>query len=374
MEPVKLRIDRATFGDTIINVARTIPARPAIPILGGIHLAATETGLTVSAYDYEASTQVHTNAEVGDPGEAVVSGRLLAGIVKALPKKPVDVALDGSHLAITCGASRFTLPTMPVEDYPQIPRAPKSVGTVDVDTFAEAVAEVGGAAGKDDSLPMLTGIRVEIAGDTMTLAATDRFRLAVRTIPWQPDGDQSAAILAPAKTLTDTAKALTGDRVELSLDDNLLGVVSTGRRSTTRLLDSEYPKFRQLINHEHKTVVSFDVAPLAQAVKRVAVCAQRGVAVLLAITEGGITLSAGGDLGNAEEHVDATLTGAAITIQFNPTYLLDGLAALKGKRAHLGFTSPTRPGLLWAASDDEEDPDSDAADFVYLVMPVRIPQ
>lgn len=388
---IKFRVAREDFADSVAWVARSLPSRPPVPVLGGVLLATSEDGLTVSGFDYEVSAQMRISAEVAGHGEVLVSGRLLADITKSLPGKPVDVTVDGTRVLIACGSAKFSLPTMPVEDYPQLPELPGKTGSLSVDAFSEAVGQVAVAAGKDDTLPMLTGIRVEIEGDKVVLAATDRFRLAVRHVDWEPaKADVKAAVLIPAKTLSESAKTLVGpldSRVELSLGggstvgaEGLLGIVTSGRRTTTRLLDAEFPKFRQLLPKEHTSMATLDVAPLIEAIKRVALVADRGAQVRLEFSDEGLLLSAGGeDAGRAEEALEAEFRGTALTIAFNPGYLIDGLGSLHSDRVSFGFTTPSRPAVLRPASDDE--PESAASgsftapesDYTYLLMPVRLP-
>lgn len=388
MESMKFRVAREDFAESVAWVARSLPSRPPVPVLGGVLLVANEDGLTVSGFDYEVSAQMRVAAEVAGPGEVLVSGRLLADITKALPNKPVDVSVDGTRVLISCGSAKFSLPTMPVEDYPQLPEVPQQTGELGVDVFAEAVSQVAVAAGRDDTLPMLTGIRVEIDGANVVLAATDRFRLAVRHIEWKPEqSDIETAVLIPAKTLSEAAKTLGASDapVQLSLgtgagSDGLLGIVNAGRRTTTRLLDAEFPKFRQLLPKEHTSIATLSVSALAEAIKRVALVAERGAQVRLEFSTEGLLLSAGGDdAGRAEEWLEADFRGEPLTIAFNPGYLIDGLAALHSDRVTFGFTTPSRPAVLLPVSP--EDPEvlesgSFAAldsPYTYLLMPVRLP-
>ena len=228
---MKFRVERDVLADAAAWVARSLPARPPVPVLGGVLLEATSgpsgDRLTVSGFDYETSARVELDATIGDPGRVLVSGRLLADITNALPAKPVDVVVDGARATISCGNSRFSLPTMPVEDYPQLPAMPQVAGIVPGDVLAQAVQQVAVAAGRDDTLPMLTGIRLEIDGPRLTLAATDRFRLAVRELEWSPeDAGLTTSVLIPARTLADVAKTLAGaGPVELALSagDGMLG-------------------------------------------------------------------------------------------------------------------------------------------------------
>jgi len=198
---LKFRAVREDFADAVAWVARNLPSRPTVPVLAGVLLTATDSGLTISGFDYEVSAEVQVAAEIASAGSVLVSGRLLAEITRALPAKPVDIAVDGTRVSLTCGSARFSLPTMPVEDYPALPTLPEETGVVPTDLFAEAIGQVAVAAGRDDTLPMLTGIRVEISGETVVLAATDRFRLAVRELTGSTRSpDLEAAVLVPAKT------------------------------------------------------------------------------------------------------------------------------------------------------------------------------
>jgi DNA polymerase-3 subunit beta len=385
---MKFRVAREDFAESVAWVARSLPSRPPVPVLGGVLLVADEDGLTVSGFDYEVSAQVRVAAEVAGPGQVLVSGRLLADITKALSNKPVDVSVDGTRVLITCGSAKFSLPTMPVEDYPQLPEVPQQTGELSVDVFAEAVGQVAVAAGRDDTLPMLTGIRVEIEGSKVVLAATDRFRLAVRHIEWQPArADIETSVLIPARTLSEAAKTLgpSDAPVQLSLgtgagSDGLLGIVNAGRRTTARLLDAEFPKFRQLLPKEHTSIATLAVAALTEAIKRVALVAERGAQVRLEFSADGLLLSAGGDdAGRAEEWLEADFRGESLTIAFNPGYLIDGLSALHSDRVTFGFTTPSRPAVLLPASDEEPEVlDSGtfaalSSPYIYLLMPVRLP-
>ncbi|GAA4484929.1 DNA polymerase III subunit beta [Rhodococcus olei] len=388
---MKFRVAREDFADSVAWVARSLPSRPPVPVLGGVLISADEQGLTISGFDYEVSAQVRISAEVSDPGQALVSGKLLADITRSLPAKPVDLIVDGARVLITCGSAKFSLPTMPVEDYPQLPELPQQTGSLPVDVFSEAISQVAVAAGKDDTLPMLTGIRVEIEGTNVVLAATDRFRLAVRQIEWTPTNpDTSAAVLIPAKTLSEVAKSLGGGSnspVELAFGagssvgtEGLLGIVGEGRRTTTRLLDAEFPKFRQLLPPEHTAVATVEVTPLVEAIKRVALVAERGAQVRMQFTEDGLLLAAGGeDAGRAEEALEAQFQGEPLTIAFNPAYLAEGLSSLHSDRVTFGFTTPSRPAVLRPAAEEEPQPSESGtfpapdSDYTYLLMPVRLP-
>src|SRR5690606_38297232 len=244
--------------------------------------------LTLSAFDYEISATVTVEADVSEAGEVLVLGRLLADISRNLPSKPVEFSTDGNKVQLVCGSSRFSLIQMPVGDYPSLPTSSESSGTVPGDVFTNAVAQVSVAADRGDTLPILTGVRVEIEGDTMTLLATDRYRLAMRELTWRPNSsDISYVGLIPARTLSETARALgAAGSVDLALGssgstDGLIGFEAGSRRTTSRLLDGEYPKVTSIFPTSSDTEAVVTTAELVEAVKRVALVAERNTPVRL---------------------------------------------------------------------------------------------
>jgi len=378
---VKFRVERDVLADAVAWAARSLPVRPSVPVLAGLLIETSEDGLVLSTFDYETSARATVPADVSDEGRALVSGRLLADICRSLPNKPVEMAIDGAKVSLVCGSARFSLQTMPVDEYPALPDMPAATGTVNSEVFAAAVSQAVTAAGRDDMLPVLTGVRIEIEGDRISLLATDRFRLSHRELTWEPGAtDASVAALVPAKVLADTAKSLTaGSRVTIALatsgaGEGLIGFEGTAgggvRRTTTRLLDGEFPKVRTLFPNEHVTIARVDKASLIESVKRVSLVAERNTAVQLAFSEGVLTLDAGsGDEAQASESIEASVTGDDITTGFNPQFLLDGLTAIEAPIVELAFTQASKPAVM--AGSDSLDGAADAA-FRYLLMPRRL--
>jgi DNA polymerase-3 subunit beta len=374
---VKFRVERDVLADAVAWAARSLPVRPSVPVLAGLLIDAGDEGLVLSTFDYETSARATLAAEVSDEGRALVSGRLLADICRSLPAKPVEMVLEGARVSLTCGSARFSLQTMPVEDYPTLPQMPTATGSV---LFAHAVSQAVTAAGRDDMLPVLTGVRIEIDGSTISLLATDRFRLSQRELAWEPrTPDESVAALVPAKVLADTAKSLTsGAEVTIALaaggsGEGIIGFEGAApggvRRTTTRLLDGEFPKVRSLFPTEHLTVARVDKAALVESVKRVSLVAERNTAVQLAFADGVLTLDAGsGDEAQASESIEADVTGEELTTGFNPQFLLDGLTAIDEATVELAFTQASKPVVMSGAVEDG------AADpgFRYLLMPRRL--
>jgi DNA polymerase-3 subunit beta len=374
---MKFRVERDALADAVAWTAKSLPSRPSVPVLAGVLLRVHDGRLQVSGFDYEVSSQVTVEVQADADGAALVSGRLLAEITKALPAKPVDVAAVGTHVEITCGSARFTLPTMPVEDYPTLPEMPEMAGTVDAKTFADAVAQVAIAAGRDDTLPMLTGVRVELEGDKLTLLATDRYRLAVREMEWRPDSPEvSLAALVPARTLNDTAKTLgpLGGSVTVALSrggvgEGMIGFAGGTRRTTSRLLDGDFPKVRALLPETHNAQARVAVSALQEVVRRVGLVAERSTPVRLSFSADGLVVEASGsEDARASEAMDCTYDGEPMTIAFNHQYLLDGLAALSAPTAVMSFTDPKKPAVMSPAKDDGDI----VPGYWYLIMPVRI--
>ena len=382
---MKFRVERDVLADAVAWAARSLPVRPSAPVLAGLLIETRSDdggdGLILSTFDYETSARATVPAAVVEEGRALVSGRLLADICRSLPNKPVEMAVEGAKVSLTCGSARFSLQTMPVDEYPSLPDMPRATGTVRSDAFAHAVAQAVTAAGRDDMLPVLTGVRIEIDGADIALLATDRFRLSLRELVWDPAStDVTAAALVPAKVLADTAKSLTsGTEVTIALagtgaGEGIIGFEGSAgggvRRTTTRLLDGEFPKVRTLFPSEQGTLARVDRVTLVEAVKRVSLVAERNTAVQLSFADGSLTLDAGsGDEALATEQIDASIKGEDITTGFNPQFLLDGLTAIEAPVVELAFTAASKPAVM--AGVDSLDGEADLS-FRYLLMPRRL--
>ncbi len=339
-------------------------------------------------------------AQVSDEGTALVSGRLLAEIARSLPNKPVDIVSDDSRMELTCGSARFTLQALPVADYPSLPSMPDSTGTIPSDQLAQAVAQVVVAAGRDELLPVFTGIRIEIEGDTLSLLATDRYRMALKELSWNPGStNASATALVPARVLSDTAKSMTaGEEVTVSLSggpgsgagDGIIGFVGRGpagvRQTTTRLLDGEFPKVRHIMNTQAALNVRTSTSELIAAARRVALVAERNTSLRMSIGDGSITLEAAtGDQAQASEAIEASVepvdgagnatssTGDAPPMEaagFNPSYLLDALGVLDTPYVNFAFTAPGKPCLLTGLAEIDGEP---VGDYRHVIMLMRLP-
>jgi DNA polymerase-3 subunit beta len=426
---MKFRIERDALAEAVAWVARALPARPVVPVLSGMLIEAGD-GLALSCFDYDVSARFETKAEVAEPGTALVPGRLLAEITRSLAGGQAEFEADPDSVGLSCGSAEFTLVKLPAEEYPSLPQLPPPAGTVDGADLLAAVSQVASSASRDDTLPMLTGVFAEIDGETITLVATDRYRLAVRRLTWTParPGLQATALI-PARALAEAARAMTGGgQVAIALrdpdgrgaggtpgpqgGDGMIGFEHAGRQLTTRLLGGEFLKYSSRFPAEFGSQAEVTPGPLIEAVRRVSLVAERGSPVRLAFGDDEVVIEAGSQgQARAVERVPAVFAGDERVIAFSPHYLLDGLTAAAvswagpgrsagdpaqhaeadgaaaeqagsrpaAGRIRLQFTSAVRPAVItWvpgAGPDAADVPGSDsgAPDFRYLVVPLRMP-
>ncbi|MEU0949945.1 DNA polymerase III subunit beta [Streptomyces canus] len=372
---MKLIVEHSALAAAIGYASRGLPARPPVPVLAGLRLDASNSQLRVSGFNYEVSADTSVAATVTKKGRALVSGRLLSDIV-AKVHGDVHLELTGPRMVLLAGAARFTLPTLPLGEYPALPEPGSPSGTLAGPAFAEAVAQVACAVGKDDTLPVLTGIQLrhDQKDGTLTLAATDRYRFAVRTVPWKnSDLAADCTALAPGKALLDAAKTAAADTtIDLTLAgvagaDSLFTVRGEHSTTTLRALDGDLPKFKDLFPSEFNHTATVEITALKAAVQRVALVASKESPVRLTFTaDNTLRLDAGtSDEAQAVDTVDTTLEGGEISVAFNPGFLLDGLNALTADSVDFNFVSSTKPALLRGHDTDDQA-------LRYLLMPVRL--
>ena len=385
---MKIRLERDVLAEAVQWAARSLPLRPSVPILAGLLVQADADGVTFSSFDYETSAQIHVTAAVADEGQALVSGRLLADISRSLPPKPVDITSDDTKVELICGSARFTLQTLPVADYPSLPAMPEATGTVPSAAFAQAVAQVVVAAGRDELLPVFTGVRVEIDDDTISLLATDRYRMALKELTWNPSRPQSSATaLVPARVLSETSRSMTaGEEIMLSLSDGgagdgIIGFDGRGpagqRQTTTRLLDGEFPKVRHIMDTAALMNVRMGTTEVIAAAKRVALVAERNTSLRMLMGDGFVTLEAAtGDQAQASESIEAIIDQpgggdqVVTAAGFNPSYLLDGLGAFDTPYVNFAFTAPSKPCQLTGLATLDGNP---LTDYRHVIMLMRLP-
>lgn len=359
------------------SLAPALQAKPSMPILRGMLITVEGDRALFDATDQTTTITTSRPCEGTEDGRVLVAGRLLSSIVNSLPEKPVTLTVDGSNLTIVAGRSHFQLPTMTLDDYPVLPDAPEVVVEVSGHDLSTAVHAAGSAAGRDDTLPMLTGIKMEAYDGGLTLAATDRFRLAVRTIDW--DG-ADFDLLAPARALLDAVKQVSAQPAQILTDGSRFGLRFGQTTIITRLIDADFPKFRPLLPKQNTSLASVEIAPLLDAIRRVSLVTEGNSQIRMAFEDSGLTISGGGsDIGVAEEQLPCAFVGEPLVIAFNPGYLKDGLGAIHTDRVVFGFTQPSRPAILLPEPTELPEAGPDGAfptpetPFIYLLMPVRLP-
>ncbi|MEA5122120.1 MAG: DNA polymerase III subunit beta [Propionibacterium sp.] len=385
---MKIRMERDVMAEAVAWAARSLPSRPSVPILAGLLIKADAKGVTMSSFDYETSAQVQVEAQVIDEGEALVSGKLLAEIARSLPNRPVDFTSDATRVELVCGSARFTLQLLPVSEYPQLPEMPTAAGVVDSDDFARAINQVVVAAGRDELLPVFTGVRLEIDNDVISLLATDRYRMALKELTWTPASSSAeGAALVPARVLSEAARSMSsGEQITVALSnaeagEGLIGLEGSGsggvRQLTTRLLGGEFPKVRHLMDIHPTVTVRCKTEEIIASVKRVSLVAERNSPLRMLIGDEQIALeAASGDQAQASEAVPAQVENVAggelalTAAGFNPHYLADALNTIDSPYVHFSFTAAGKPCLVRGLDEIDGDP---KGDYRHVIMLMRLP-
>ncbi|MEV5984442.1 DNA polymerase III subunit beta [Streptomyces sp. NPDC052051] len=374
---MQFRIDRGDLTEAVGWAARVLPARTTVPVLGGLLLEAADGRLSVSGFDLETAACVETEAETTVGGQVIVLGRRLLDICRVLPAGPVSCALEGSRFTVEAGGTRFGLSTLPREEYPTLPTAPRPYASVDAAAFATAVGQVAVAAGRDDTLPALTGVQLTLDGGTMTLAASDRYRYAVRRLEWKPEaaaGDGPVEALLPARRLLDVARSLSrSGRVRIGLDGGLIGFAGGDIRATVRLLEGRLPRYGSLFDMAGATVAEVACEDLVEAARRVAVVAEASNPVRLDFSaDGSVLLGAGYGDDVAAQRLPATLSGAEeASVAFNPAYLLDALGSFDALRVRMELLGVGQRALLTGLGSETDGDGGARPVHQHLLMSVR---
>ena len=352
---MKFQVNRDVFSEAVSFVVKLLPQRNPQPILAGVLIEATDAGLSLSAFDYEASARTTIEATVDEPGTILVHGRLLSEIASRLPNAPIQIAVDDEGILLTCGSARFTLASMPVQEYPAIPEVSGESGVVPAEDFATAISQVAFAASRDDVTPVLTGVQLEVSGTQLSLVATDRYRVALRDIPFDSGivaDENTTTALVPARTLTEVGKtfAHSGD-ITVSFsgsgDREIIAFTAGNKTVTSLLIKGNFPPVRRLFPEatDHHAVVN--TSELIEAVRRVALVLDRSAPLRFTFGADGVSMDASGtEQARATESVDATLTGEEVVIGLNPQYLLEALAAVKSEFTRVTFTSSENANKL----------------------------
>ena len=377
---MKFQVNRDVFSEAVSFAVKLLPQRTTLPILSGVLLETTETGLKLSSFDYEVSAQTEIDANIEEPGRILVSGRLLADIASRLPNAPVQFSVNDNKISVVCGSANFTLLSMPVEEYPTLPQIPEQSGLLPAESFANAVSQVAVAASRDDVTPVITGVQLEVAENTLTMVATDRYRVAVREIEWD-SGDtgsqESVTALVPARTLQEVGKTF-GHSGTIAVaitntDDREIIAFRADRKMVTSLLiKGNFPPVKRLFPENVDNYAVINTAELIESVRRVSLVLEREAALRFTFTMDGVTLEAiGSEQAQASESIDAHLNGADTVVSLKPQFLLDGLGAVHSEFVRISFTkteNPNKPGPVLITSQSSKDQPG-ADNYKYLLQP-----
>ncbi len=376
---MKFQVNRDVFSDAVSFAVKLLPQRTTQPILSGVLLDASDGALVLSSFDYEVSSRTEIVAEVDEPGTALVSGRLLADIANRLPNAPVVFSTEEGKIAVNCGSAKFTLLSMPVEEYPTLPEVDERTGVLSADDFAAAVSQVAVAASRDDVTPVITGVQLEVGDNSLSLVATDRYRVAVREIDWDSGSSTAAGTTAliPARTLSEIGKTFAhSGTIAVSIvhtDDRELIAFSADKKTVTSLLiKGNFPPVKRLFPEVVDNYAVINTAELIEATRRVSLVLEREAALRFTFSIDGLTLeAAGSEQAQASETIDAHLHGDDVVVSLKPSFLLDGLGAVHSEFVRISFTkteNPNKPGpVLITSQSSKEQPGAD--NYKYLLQP-----
>lgn len=368
---MKFTCDRSLLVDKLAILTRGVSTRSALPVLSGILLRAGEGRLDLYATDMELSIKAALAVNVERDGELVVPARLFSDIVRTLADDTVSVEAGETVLKLRAGRAEFSLNAWSAGDFPQTSTFDMSGSfAVGREPFTETLNKVGRAASHDETRPILTGVLMTIHGDTLKMVATDSYRLAVKETRLDHTLVEEVQAIVPVKALHEVsrlASALGPGDVDVAITENQALFRLAGPSGdvwvASRLIDGQFPNYRQLIPEAFDRELTLPRDTLMAAARRVSLLAQKSVPLRLSFAEGALTIRAlTQDVGQAEEVLDVAFSGEPFEIGFSPVYLIEGVDAVDDSTVRMRFTTPLRPGLI----------DGGESDFVYLIMPIRL--
>ncbi len=365
---MKLRCERDVLVDALSSAGRAVAGRSgAQPVLSGVRMEVVGDQLRVTGTDLDLTISVEILVAGAGDGLVVAPGRLLTDIVRALEPGAVVLEGDDEDLRIRAGRSQFSVRTHAAAEFPRLPVASGDTVTLPSEGLADALRQVVRAASGEDSRPILTGVLMAAEGSGLRLVATDSYRLAVRDLPGVGVLAEGQKVLVPSRALGELQRLLGSASAEITLR---LGqhdaTFATGSVTlTTRLIEGEFPNYRQLIPADYPNRLILAREGLLDAVRRVKLLARDPTTpVRLALRPDGVELTViTTDWGTATEDVDAKYEGAEMTVAFNPAYLIEGVEAITSDEVILDTLDALKPATLRP---------SDNTDYLYLLMPVRV--
>ncbi|MDA8901938.1 DNA polymerase III subunit beta [Aquiluna sp.] len=371
---MKFQADREVLSDAVSFLVRLLSPRPQLPQLSGVMIEATKDEVVLSIFDYEVAARVKIAAAVEAPGKVLVQARLLSEIVSKLPASSVSLVIDETRLQVTSGSSKFSLSSMATTDYPDTPEFPAATGKVSAAEFTNSVAKVASAASREEVTPVLTAVMIQADAKNLTMVATDRFRVAVKSLLWTGKAIDRD-VLIPARVLNEIAKTFSheGD-LELAFGETekeMIGFSSGNKTVSTATIKGKYPAVLQLFPEDTENFAVLNNQDLLNATRRVALVVDREKPLRYKFSEGELSLeSIGSDVADASEQIACSLKGGETLVSLRPQFLSDALAGLDAENVKIGFTvnpnNPNKPGPVLISPVDPKDGDKD---FRYLLQP-----
>jgi DNA polymerase-3 subunit beta len=367
---MKFSTSREQFTAQLGVAVRGVATRSAIQTLSGVLLLADKDGLELQATDMELGIRVTLDAAVEREGAAVLPGRLLLDVVRALPQSELSLEYRSTEqdVELVGGASRFHLRTLPREDFPNLPAADGATTIrMPTDAFVETVGRVARSASRDETRPHLTGVLVSAAERQLRMVATDSYRLSVKETPLDEPLDGSLEANVPARTLQELSRIAAGaaaDHIEIAALENQVVFRVGNATLSSRLVEGRFPNYQQLLPESYEHELRIARAELQEVVQRISLLAQKNAPLRLRFSDGELEVSAQTpDLGDANERLPVPFKGEQFEIGFNPEFLRDGLDSAESEELVLKLISPLRPGLIQSGND---------GGFLYLIMPIRL--
>lgn len=365
---ISFSVDRRELAAGVTWAGTTLPKRAAVPVLDSVRVQASAGMVTVAAFDYDACASARVNAEVSEPGTVLAAGRDLLTAVKGLPAEKgarVYVTATETALLLECCGASASVELRPMADYPAMPAMPGQAGVADASVFIGEAKRVLPAAGRDDTLPALTTVHCEFGTSQLAMVATDRYRLAVGTVPFTlagedkiPDVNIPRAVLAAFVKVADKRGKITvhvGERGDAPAP--VVGLSDGTRDVITRCIDGEFPRYRNLLPAgDPAGVVDVAADALAAAVKRAGAAVERNMPVVLRFRRDSVDVTAWRDGAVAARQTvpcqltPATVDGRRVTgweVRYNPQYLADALTSAGGT-ARLEWQDLNKPLLVTA--------------------------
>lgn len=340
-----------------------------LPILSNVLLKANKEGLTLITTDLEIGIKVFVRSKVVEEGDFTIDAKLLNNYVSFLPKENINLNLKEGSLEVKSEKQETSIKGLDAEDFPLIPEIEKNNEVLILAAdLKKALNQVLFAASLDGSRIEINAINFNFCKETLTMAATDSYRLAEKKIKIN-NQSKEVDLIIPLKTLQELNRIIAeqpGENLKLYFNENQILFVFDGVELVSRVIDGCYPDYKQIIPSNFITKAKCDLNRLVPAIKAVSLFCKQGINDIKLSFEqksGEIIVSTtSSQTGNSVARVSAEIVGENNDTVFNYRYLLDGLNNIDSSQIYLQLNNSSSPGLI-QPSDNQE--------YIYLIMPIR---